>query len=412
MKNRTHLFLATFPSSVGEITLALRVADDLHQQGDRIVFLICQSHAKIFTDKPYEFVLIDSMMTTLDDHMDELIEKYNPDSLILVDLHSNAVWLNHLKQGTWFFKQNRVPVLAMDIYHLTEKVKYADVFLNHESHVGYLSSIPKGLISPVPFIAPHATPNAYNALPPAIEMNEQSKKEIKQELGISNDEKLILMVGAHWQTPKFWQDIHARRLSIYVPNLTTYYLSLIDSKVRVVHIGPEPYHISKNLNGRYLWLQQMNPQRFQSLLAAADLFVSFNVTATTLSSAIMLGVPILIIRNSIKAMSVDEALSKISNHPSEALLHWLAIATPLYPFYVWPGGYYRVLSPVLENNPFCETFLMSDLLDEQQVTQTCRELLYNEGTRERIKEQQSKYVSLVRSLPRGADLIQQHLSAL
>ena len=48
-KNRTHLFLASYPASRGEITLALRVAFDLHEQGDRIVFLVCESDSKIFS---------------------------------------------------------------------------------------------------------------------------------------------------------------------------------------------------------------------------------------------------------------------------------------------------------------------------------------------------------------------------
>ena len=52
------------------------------------------------------------------------------------------------------------------------------------------------------------------------------------------------------------------RLQCYVPNLITYYISRIPN-VRVVHIGPEPYHIDRNLEGRYLWLHQLDPKRYQ-----------------------------------------------------------------------------------------------------------------------------------------------------
>ena len=118
MKNRTHLFLAGFPGSRGEIALAMSVAKDLHQQGDRIVFLIREEHSASFSDTPYEIVTIDSMFP-VDDHMPELIRSYKADSLILTDLHSNSIWLKYSNQGKWFFNQNSVPVLAIDIYHLT-----------------------------------------------------------------------------------------------------------------------------------------------------------------------------------------------------------------------------------------------------------------------------------------------------
>jgi len=220
---------------------------------------------------------------------------------------------------------------------------------------------------------------------------------------------LILMVGAQWQTPSFWQDIHIRRAAIYVPNLITYYVSRIRN-VRIVHIGPEPYHISKNLEGRYLWLQQVDQKRYQSILASADLFLTCNVSSNTLSSAVTLGIPTLVLRNSFRARSVDEAVSKIPGKLSEKLLNWLEIAVPINCFYNWPGGYYRLLSQLLQNNPYCETFSTAELFYEDEVIEECHTLLYDENARQKMKEHQSRYVNLVHSLPRGADLIQKHLS--
>jgi hypothetical protein len=91
-------------------------------------------------------------------------------------------------------------------------------------------------------------------------------------------------------------------------------------------------------------------------------------------------------------------------------LNWLQISIPINRFYNWPGGYYLLLSRLLENNPYCETFHTAELFYEDEVVETCHTLLYDENAREQLRQLQSKYVDLVRTLPSGANLIQKHLS--
>ena len=410
MKTRTHLFLASFPGSRGEIALAMRVAKDLHGQGARIVFLIRSEHSASFSGTPFEVVTIDSMFP-LDDHMSGLVRSYDADSIVLTDLHSNSIWLKYSNQGTWFLNQNSIPVFAIDIYHLTEDVKSADAFLDQDYDVSYLSSVPRGRITPVPFVSPDATPDAYNALPSGVQVSDQEKKQICQELGIGENKKLLLMVGAKWQTPSLWQDFHIRRAAMRVPSLVTYYLSRIPN-VRVVHIGPEPYHIDRNLEGRYLWLDQLESKRYQAILASTDLFLTCNLSSNTLASAVTLGIPSLVIRNSFRVRTVDEAITKIPGKPSEKLLSWLQNSVPINCFYNWPGGYYRLLSRLLQDNPYCEAFEIAELFYENELIEQSHKLLYDVTARNEMKERQSRYVNLVRSLPSGADLIQKHLAKI
>lgn len=410
MKHHTHLFLASFPGSRGEIALALRIAKDLHDQGDSIVFLIRSEHSASFSNTPYEVATIDSMFP-LDDYMPKLVQAYNADSIILADLHSNSIWLKYSNQGEWFLHQNSVPVFAIDIYHLTEDVKFADAFLDQDYDVSYLSSVPRARITPVPFVSPDAAPDAYDALPLVVQVSDQDKKQISQEFGIGKDEKVLLMVGAKWQTPSFWQDIHIRRAAMRVPNLISYYVSRIPN-VRVIHVGPEPYHIDRNLEGRYSWLNQLEPKRFQAILASADIFLTCNLSSNTLASAVALGIPSLLVRNSFRVRNADEAIAKIPGKPSERLLNWLQTAVPINCFYNWPGGYYRLLSRLLQNNPYCETFETAELFDEVEVIEKCHQLLFDSAMQHQIRDRQQRYVSLVHNLPGGADLIQRYLTKI
>ena len=407
-KNRTHLFLASYPASRGEITLALRVAYDLHQQGDHIVFLICESDSKIFSGKPFELVFIDSLMP-LDNHLTKLVQSHNADSLILVDLLSNSLWLLYLNDGKWFFEQQLVPVLALDIHDIAYQNLFADPFFDRQWDLSYLSSVPKARIMPVPLISPDR-PDVYNSLPERIKVDEQQKKQIRAELGISESEKFILMVSASWQSALAWGDVNGKMAAIWVPNLITYYASRIHPKVRVVHIGPQKFHLNKNLEGRYIYLEQVDQQRFHAILSSADMFLTANVIGTTLSSVLNVGIPTVVIKNSIRARTVEDATSKLQTKLSDELLKWLKISMPVYPFQAWPLGYYNLISRVLNNNPFSDTFLHVELLQEDEVIEACRKMLYDNEKREAILQTQKNYTEMVRSLPRGADLINQHLS--
>lgn len=408
-KARTHLFLASYPASRGEITLALRVAYDLHEQGDRIVFLICESDTKILFGKPFEVVAIDSLM--LDNYLTKLVQSFHADSLILVDLLSNSLWLLYLNDGKWFFEQDLVPVLALDIHDIAYQKLFADPFFDRKWDLSYLSSVPKARILPVPLISPNQ-PDVYNSLPSAIEVTEQQKKQIRAELGISESQKFILMVSASWQSVMAWGDVNGKKSAIWLPNLITYYASKVDPNVRVVHIGPQRFNLHKNLEGRYIYLDQVDQQRFHAILSSADMFLTANVIGTTLSSVLNIGIPTVVIKNSIRARLVEDALSQMNSKPSDELLSWLDVSMPLYPFQAWPLGYYNLISRLFNDNPFYETFLQVELLQEDAVIEACRKMLYDNNARTAILEKQKSYTEMVRLLPRGADLINQHLAKL
>ena len=137
-----------------------------------------------------------------------------------------------------------------------------------------------------------------------------------------------------------------------------------------------------------------------------------NVSSNTLASAVALGIPSLVLRNSFRVRTVEEAIAQIPEKPSEKLLDWLSSAVPINCFYNWPGGYFRFLSRLLKKNPYCETFATAELFYENEVIEQFHKLLYDVSASEEMRERQSRYDDLVRSLPSGADLIQKHLSKI
>lgn len=401
--------MAPFPASRGELTLALRIAHELYAQGDRALFLACKPDAGIFRNTPFEFIPIDDELHNLNAYMKRLIDEYHPDSFILADLITNSAYLGWQKIDPSFLIHPDIPVIAMDVYDLKPGHYTADLFLTESVDLSNLKEIPVARILPVPFLSTTASPLAYNALPEVPPPEPGAREWIREEFGITQQERLIFMVGAVWQTPAFHFDPHCKRMAEFVPRLLSYYANKIGDDIRVIHVGPEAYRAVDILKDKYLWLPQVDPRRFRALLSGADLFVTPNIAGTTLATVMILGLPMVVVKNSVRALTLEEALSQIPETPSDGLRDWLRDAVPVYPFHVWPIGYYDFVSPLMSDNPFCNTFQSADLLFEDAVLSKCRTLLYDDVARSQIKKAQSEYVDKVRSLPRAVDLLNRYL---
>jgi hypothetical protein len=410
MSQRTHIFLATFPASRGEITLALRIAKELTDQGDRIIFLASRAELEVFRGRPVEFLPVDEMRNNFESNMNHLVSSYHADSIVLVDILTNSVTMDYYKMPRIFFEKTNLPIIALDVYRLTGDRQKGDLFFDYEADFRYLNSFPTLRLFPVPFQPPLKSPGYYGALPSFVRSEEAECQQLREELGFSNKHKIVLMVGTAWQVPSFWEDVNCRRISLLSPVLLSDYLSKLHEDVRVIHIGPEPYRITERLRNKYFWMPPVDAKRFQTIVSTTDLFLTLNLVGTTLSTAIAAKLPMVVVSNSHRIVSMDEALAKIPPNPSQGLMNWLHAALPIYPFLAWPIGYQRLVSPLLENNPFCNTYRSVEMFEEDDFMRACSELLFDQTKREAMKKAQQDYEELVRTLPRGADLINEHLN--
>jgi hypothetical protein len=90
-----------------------------------------------------------------------------------------------------------------------------------------------------------------------------------------------------------------------VPQLLYSYLTQVDSSVKLIHVGPAALQLAA-ADGRYLWMPSLSPDNFDRLLGSVDLFLSANISATTIGRAIASGVPVLVVENSCTATTTAE----------------------------------------------------------------------------------------------------------
>jgi len=411
-KRRLHLILAMHRTSWGRTVMAIKIGDDLRRNGYDIHFVIHRAASVLFESSGLEVDVVDDHLGgLLQLYVDHIIEATNPCSIILCDFFSNANYL--LRRGIHpsFLWDHGIPVIALDTWDFSKtgstidvgRGKSEELALNGRSDVMDLFGRLHGRLVPAPLSPCNRNSTVFNCLPDVTPASKQQLEVSRNKIRASGRQKHILFCTAKWQQANY-RDPDSARLADALPRLLVRYVKSLGSDVQLIHVGPSRLEMLGELEGRYRWIGQMASNEFDLLLASVDLLLSANISATVLSKAFLVGTPSIVIQNSVDAATVDDVVHQI-NFLMPDIESWLKATLPLFPFRLWPLGYYRFLEPLLRNNPFCDACPTVELLDEKNFTRVCGDLLFNEDSRQSHIDCQQEYVTEVRALPSAARLI-------
>jgi hypothetical protein len=336
----------------------------------------------------------DAALGALDRAVPEVVADERCDSIVLVDAAS--VWQTFQALGLDFTRLERapVPLLALDLWNLDEVAPVWDLGPSQTRLLpARLRALPR--LVPVPFARPE-TPTGYDALPrlPAID-----RAAARAELGLDDDDRLVLWPTALWQHPSAQLDPAWRGLAAALPPLVLGYLAALGPRVRVLHVGPRPL---AGVAGTATWHKpRLPPAEFARCVAAADLVLGFNLAASTIATAIAAGTPVVVGVCSHAAPPPD---------PAPVVRAFLARA-PLYRFRVWPIGLFAMLEPALAGNPYLDALEVVELLEPRRFALTVGELLFVPGRAAALRARQDTYRRRVAALPGGAERLRLLLAA-
>ncbi len=412
MKDR-HLVVALGRSSWGRAIMMRAIADELSAIGDEVIFLASESLSPLLSKASFKFEAVsDAMGPLIGLYFEHLIAEEAPATIILGDYFSNANFLDFHGVATEKILSESGKIFTLDVWDFQQTGYAIDVYGGQRRTLGrgheqewsrQFQAIPYKL-KPAPIVAPTPFCDSFCNLPPDECYKREDRHSARNSLGISATDKIVLFCTAQWQHATYDSDT-ATRLAVSLPALIADYLSGLGRSVHLLHVGPQAYDLHSRLPGRYHWLPQLAPERFDELLASVDLLLSANISATTIAKAMVYGVPVLVLQNSCTAENREQAEAESPHPPSARLRRWLQDAAPLFPFSLWPIGYHRFLAPLLHDNPYVKALDVVELLDEQQVESSLAELLFDETAKEEQAHRQATYVSQVRSLPTGAQII-------
>jgi len=409
VKTRTHLFVAA-QTAFGEAVLGLGIARELHARGDRIVVLAGDALSVLTERTPFTTIALtrEQYRSDVAGTIRKIASDVHAASIVLLD--ATLVYRAFKAQGSdaTFVRDAGTTVIGLDVWNTRESGLSWDLCGTTLEHTKRSLDVTRRLV-PVPFARPTGLPGLYNALPPALARGEDEREEIRADLGLGRADRLLLLTSARWQDPTLQAHESGRRTAATLPLLAGELIGRLGKSVRVVHVGPAPYEMP-SLGSRYTWLAPRTPPRFAKILAAADLLVSWNFSATTIVSAIAAGLPVVLGINSYEG-NAAEVTARLPEPPSPALRAWLAKASPLPAFRVWPLGLHKFLAPAAKANPYTEAMRTVEFLEEGSAVDAMRSLLFDEAARAALREAQAGYGRVVAKLPSAADLVDAYLES-
>lgn len=406
MKNgkHKHLILSLGRKGFGEAALGLRLAAELRQSGDEVFFLAHESNKKLLAGFPHQTIGT-AASPLLQLYVQGQLAASKISSIILADYYITTLFFALTGLEPEILTASGLPIFAIDTWDSTKTPAEIDVLISDTRHLTKWPGILKS-IYPVPFLHPDHTDGSYASLPETISVPRKIRRHIRHTLGLSDTSRGILFCTAEWQHPKYESEGDvARRFAALLPALVADYVLRVGKDVHLVHVGPCSYNLNQVLNGRYHWLPPLPPYEFDPLLGSMDLLLSANVSATTIVKAIVSRVPVLVLQSSIAAANRQEAEAAMVRPATPRLAAWLDQSTPIFPFSMWPLGYYRFLAPILKDNPYMASIDVAELLDEQQVEASIASLLFDQCARDSQRHRQVAYLEQLRQLPTGAQLI-------
>jgi hypothetical protein len=251
---------------------------------------------------------------------------------------------------------------------------------------------------PVPTSGPRDGAGAYDALP---RLSAIGRRAARRALGLAARERAILMATAWFQEPELHGFEPLARWARALPELIAGHLAQLPKNTRVFHVGPRAWPaLRRRLADGYHHVAQ---GRFDTrLLRAADTFLSFNLTASTVGSAIAARLPVMM-------GTCSRLLSPDGTTATPRMRRWLAKYAPLHPFHVWPCGFHGFLAPLLDNNPYTGTFASVEVIDDAAFVETLNRMLDDSAFADGLRDRQERYASRVRRLPSAADLVERWL---
>jgi ribosomal protein S18 acetylase RimI-like enzyme len=381
-------FLALGDTGWGEMTLALRAAADAERRGHRCTF----TAPAVLADH----VRRCGFSVTLDSNLRgapfrESLAKLEPADLrVLVDLRlAGAALFERLAHADTLLHGD-TPIAGIDTWHFHELGSHVDFGRRVRIPVEPVwRDLPRRLV-PVPFVRP-VVPLGCSILPETPPVAAAAAALRRRELGVGPSQTMLLVCTSYWQ-----HDLLEPTGGRAFLDLVGLYLSRVPDAV-VAHVGPEDLPWHSVLGGRYRRLAPMDVPRFEATVAAADLLVSVNPSATTNTTAMHVGTPVLTLSCS-RSTSGAEYRFVFGRTPSPELLAWLRRHHPVPRSAVFPLDFTDVMARLLASNPYTSILNPVELLDEQAAHDGLVALARPGPARDRAIEAQSTYSAQARRL--------------
>lgn len=336
------------------------------------------------------------------------ISEVEPDYIMVSDVYTteySRVWSGI---NLAFLKEYKIPIIGLDEY------EYLSTNCTPDYYGGIFEQLPP-LLEHCDYIVRDCPINMKRN--PAIknvqyfglyeddfELSERERAKIREELGIDENRKVIFFASSAWESINFHKTPSLGMLIKWMPFIIQNYLKDLDEPITLLHIGPNPWKNVAADKIDYKNYTGLKPEDFDKYLLASDLFITTNVVSVTLSKAIFGKVPCIVFQND-KLIDFNHLRKALTTKP----FWYQEMAKELrcvYPFRAGFFGWYRLLEPVLRENPYTETYQVAQLFKYREVIESIKTYLFDQSKIVELKNRQAGYVKEVLKLNTPDEIMQ------
>lgn len=393
---RKIVFINTSYWAWGELTIAIQFAKRLKRA--ECLFIVPPSHESRIKRSGFEYrILIPHGKRLNRLTFSEVQSAFGPDLVILSDLLNYAFCDTHYGLTFEDLELFKCPCGGFDLYDLKKTAGKVDTFGFIDRKIksfdfSYLSLF----LQPCPILSPFTNKQTGSVRYSLFEMQKPVRKkeqtDAKNKLGINENQKIVFITNATWQQnhrlyPETIEFISSCYDSIYSS------MTNLPQDIQIICVGPRrffPTNCSKNFSH----IESMPEEEFKTFISAADLLVSNNFISTSMVEVALKGIPVLLLQNSYFKFKDRKGWAGGRKAPEPAQV---AALEKVYPFRMFPVGWFLFLDPIVTNNPFYSILPHIEIYDNEKITGTILSMLestYREEFNKRIEHFKKKLVEL------------------
>lgn len=408
---KTVLFIVTSFWAFGELAIALEFAERMEGTGFKPLFLIPPTHRAQVAATGLDYqVMIPGAGKINRIQLADIQHVHQPALVVLADFLNYDFCERHYGLRRADLAVFGCPIGTFDDFSWGRPGAWLDTYgfrakIESEIRLDGLSFRlrPCPLNNPVAEIAePQVYP--YSMLDNVSDVPDGERAAVRSELGLAEDRPVVLVTGANWQ-----------RMHEAYPRVTAFVnachamlerlLSALLEHAEVLAVGPQLVFGDRAPTGFHP-LGPVSPERFRRLIQAVDLHISNNIVSVSMHRLALRGIPSVVMINSLHKRSgrlrweMDQfpALTDFAQGVIDDLDY-------LYPYRMFPVGWYQFLDSLLAGNPFSEVITQVETFDTEGALAAILPLLADGPQRDQLAMAREKYLEALRKLPEVGSIL-------
>lgn len=387
--------------SAGELTIAYEFVSRLSKDKYEVQFIVSGKFGPYLESKHMDYLKLDENESPQvnNSKICSFIDSFNPDFFLVSDVFT--LEYSYAWSGVKFetLSKYNIPIIGVDEYEFPSTEYKIDYYGLFQEKLPPLVDKCDFIIRDCPINAEnHSAENVkcFSLYEKKFELNKHAKQRIRKELGLDDDEKIIFFTMSSWELLNMHKLGSLNSFIKWIPCIIENYISSLQKKVTVIHVGKNPWQNISNNKIRYYHFDSLLPKNFDAYLFASDLYITLNVVSVTLTKAVYAGVPSVVLQNK-KIIKFDKLKNRLATMP----LWYRNMADDVkvvYPFRASTFGWYKFLDPVLQNNEYTNTFIEVPIFKMSQVVSVLDKYLFDKSAILELKERQMNYVDKILKL--------------